>query len=126
MLRVLTLVCLCIAPLASRADEPFDVSLASSTADLAPYYHAIIRQATDRFRGDPPSQNVVGRSHTTSAAGFEVEEITDYRSGVTHFYLRQTSAVGARMIIAEAHFESDPFPAELASIYNGHRSLLRP
>jgi hypothetical protein len=117
MLRAFMLMSLCVVPGALRGGEPFDVSLASSSADLGPYYRAAIRQATELYLGDGSLETVVARTQWSSAAGFETEEFVDYSRGTTHSYLRRTSAAGTREIIAEAHFDTDPFPPELCSIY---------
>jgi hypothetical protein len=113
LIRLFMLVALCIAPLSSHAEEPFDVSLAHSSADLSPYYRALIREATELYRGDGPAHVITARFHRSQAAGFEVDQIIDYTRGTTDFYLRSASAAGQWMPISELHFDVDPFPSEL-------------
>ena len=116
LIRMLLLASLCMARLPSFAEEPFDVSLAHSFADLSPHYRTLIRRATERYRGDGPSHMITARMNRRSAAGFEIEEIVDYARGTTDLYLRSTSVAGKRIPISEGHFEVDPFPPELAPL----------
>jgi hypothetical protein len=74
------------------AQEPFDVSLWTSGADLSPYYRAVVREATDRYRGDGFATVVLARIHYFTLSSGEVVRIE------------------------EAHFDSDPFPKELLSL----------
>jgi hypothetical protein len=115
LIRLFMLVALSIAPLSSHAEEPFDVSLAHSSADLSPYYRALIREAAERYRGDGPA-GITTRIHRSHAAGLEVEQIIDYTRGTTDLYLRSASAAGQRMPISELHFDVDPFPPELTPV----------
>jgi hypothetical protein len=52
-----------------HAQEPFDVSLAYSSADLSPYYRALIREATERYRGDGLSGMVSEHIHICGSFG---------------------------------------------------------
>jgi len=126
LVRALIFNALCITAIWSRAGEPFDVSLAHSSADLSPYYRAVIREATELYRGDGPGEVITHRIRITRSvsSGIETEEITDHR-GTTDLYLRSTSATGDRIVIAEVHFDPDPFPAELLSLRSTMRVATR-
>ena len=90
--RALLLILLLASTIPTYAEEPFSVSLWSSSADLSPYYRAVIREATERYRGDGFATIVLGR--------------------VYYF----TLSTGEVVRIEEAHFDSDPFPAELFTL----------
>jgi hypothetical protein len=103
------------------AQQPFDVSLASSSADVSPYYRTLIRQATELYRGDGPGHMITARTHASQAAGIEIEEIINYTRGTTDLYLRSASVAGEGIPISEAHFDVDPFPIELTPLrITGH------
>src|SRR3954470_5317878 len=90
-----------------HAQEPFDVSLAYSSADLSPYYRAVIREATERYRGDGTGSIVTTRIHVSGFFGrqntLEIKEVTG-DSDATHYYVIRRSPEGSRAILAEAHF----------------------
>jgi hypothetical protein len=110
LLRALSVSWLCLAALGLHAQEPFDVSLGTSSADLSPHYRSLIRHATERYRGDVTGQMITARMHSIQGPEFESEEINDYLRGTTDFYLRRR--LEGRPI-SEAHFISDPFASEL-------------
>lgn len=111
-----------------RAQEPFDISLAYSSADLSPYYRAVVRRAADRYRGDANGGMLSGHIHITGWGVFgqslEIEEVTgDFEA--THYYVFRRLPTGARLVLAEAHFLLDPFPAELLTLRDARQTVTR-
>ena len=75
-----------------HGDDPFAISLWSSSANLSPQYRAAIRQATAKYRGDATEATV--------------------RRYYIYFF---TLSTGKEVRIDQPQFEKDPFPAELLS-----------
>ena len=96
------------------ASEPFNVSLEYSTAaDLSEHYRALVRSATQRYRGDGNGSFVVERVYIHGYFGHPETFETEERTGdplADHFYLYRTSSSGTREVISEAHFLLEPFP----------------
>src|SRR3954471_17707210 len=84
-----------------HAQEPFDVSLAHSSVDLSPYYRAVIREATERYRGDGFPHMITRYTTRTysSAAGIDIEEKTDTEAPTNDFYLRKISPTGEAIVV---------------------------
>ena len=108
-MRPLAVLWLCFGAVCSHAEEPFDVSLAYSSADLSAHYRSMIRNATELYRGDGPAHLVTATMERVAGSEFETEEIRDFMRGTIDLYLRHVSPAGGRRTVSEAHFESDPF-----------------
>jgi len=93
LLRVMLTFSVAWRAFCAEPDQPLDVSVFSSRGvDLSPYYQAVVREATELYRGD-----VVGHIGTHSWTCFGSQ----------------------RLLYAQV--DSDPFPAELVSLYNPGR-----
>jgi hypothetical protein len=73
----------------TRAQATLELRLPTSPVDLSPYYRAVVREATGKFRGD-------------------AVELVSVVTARVHFF---TLSTGEVVRIEEAHFDSDPFPA---------------
>jgi hypothetical protein len=78
------------------AAEPFDVSLDYfPEADLSDSYRALIRRATQRYRGDGNGSFTVGHVYINGYFGragtFETEEVADWSANHIYFF-RTTSS----------------------------------
>jgi hypothetical protein len=98
------------------AAEPFEVSLAySPAADLSEHYRALVRGATQWYRGDGSESFVVERTYIHGYLGrpgtFETQHIIGDPL-VDEYYFFRTSSAGTRELLSEAQFLLDPFPAK--------------
>ena len=124
--RVLTAGSLCLATaLSLHAGEPFEISLAESSADLSPYYRSVVHQATQLYRGDGPSSMITATVHRVQGPEIESEEIRHHLRGTVDFYLRRVSSDGGRTVISEAHFGPDAFSPALAELLITTRGVTR-
>lgn len=113
------LIALSLAAMRVHAGEPFDVSLTRSSTDLSPYYQAVVREATDWYRGDISGmgQFTTGSATLIRSAGFQIEEHVDYMRGTRTLRLcKLDRSTHAKTMICEAHFVKDAFPNELFSL----------
>jgi hypothetical protein len=101
MRRVITgialMVCAASRGFCGSSDQSFDVSLWSSVTDLSPYYRAVVREATERYRGD-----LIGELHET-------------------VYFGDLGGVGRIPLCTKP--DADPFPVELIAVGSALRTV---
>ncbi len=87
--RTLVSVLAAAVPALTQAQATLELRLSTSSIDLSPYYRAVVREATGRYRGD-------------------AVEFVSVVTARVHFF---TLSTGEVVRIEEAHFDFDPFPA---------------
>ena len=109
------------AALSLCAQEPFDLSIACPAGDMSPYYRAVVRHATDRHRGDGNGTMAIGHIETfmsfADGGALELQEVTTWLRA-RDIYLFSRLPTGVRLLLSEAHFDPDPFPAEFLTLRN--------